>query len=1160
MRRLLLVLLTLLTATACRAANAPEAADFQVVSSALSPRVAYAVVPTATGLTLIVDVGALTPDGLGTALTVGLAAAKTCVLTDKDARIARANGIARYTFTIPAATLSEHDADWARLRMGMAVAWAGGPFGVERQRERFRHLGSGATHGGLSPNPEDWLPLDLSEYRRTVADTRNRIVIPFMQPMTGKATVVLEDAQGRRVRNLIAGKPLTAGAHDLAWDGLDEEGQVVTPGTYHWRAASHPGITPQFLFSFCNDAGPNHTCLNAATASGPLTFFGAPVTEGGFAIMALDAQGQCVQHYAPIMGTGIERVALAAEGDTLYAAHDGAPWSKDRGPLLSITRFNIQSGQAVDYPGNRRFVVLQSWDARDPKGLALGGLAALHGKLYLANRVTDTVLVLDAATCAKIAEIPVPAPGALTAAGEAVYAVSGHGVVKIDPATQAVTPFLTDPALAPEGVAFDAKGACYVSDGATHTVRVYGAAGKFRRALGTPGGEYKGKYDAARMVNPRGLTVAADGKLWVTEERWTPKRLVAWDPEKGTVVAEHFGPTAYGAGGAGFDELDHTRWIGLGTQWKLDFAKKTATPVSILGSHFGATHYHFLHQDGRTFLIGFAGYTTISELLPDGSVKDLAFVGSSHRFSFAAGWHPPQAFIDAFAKAYPGRYFGDKGPGVMWVDRNGDGEMQPDEFDFSTASSFFAGAYWGHDQHDLTLRLPATVAGKRVLVVLKPDGYYPGGAPKYPVLNDACHAGTPVAMSNNEEETAVDDAGNLLVNSDPHMTSFAPDGTLRWTYPNRWSNVGGSHSAPLPEIGVMQGALFFLGVTPLDKQGEVFMMNGNHGRFFVLTTDGLYLDEMFKDVRLGGSWDEYMIGGECFGGFFAKAEDGKYYLQSGSIQYRVFRIDGLDALKRTQGTLIVTPAQVAASERNLTRAVAVAAAPKTAVLPRLTAAPSLDGSGKAWSGAGDVRWDKSGQFPVRTQLGYDATNLYLACDVADPSPWVNGGADWTLLFKTGDSVNLELGTDPRANPQRTGPVPGDLRLLIAPFGGKPTAVLYRYRQPGAAHPVTFTCPWRSEVVDAVTLLPDAKITVHTRGNGYTLEAAVPLADLGWQPQPGSTLKADVGVLFGDPDGKATMLRSYWSNQATGLVNDVPGEIMLFPNLWGTLTVTAGEDR
>ena len=1007
------------------------------------------------------------------------------------------------------------------------------------------------------------MPLDISEYARTVADTRSRIVIPFTQPVNGKATIVIEDAQGHRVRNLIAGKPMTQGAHVIPWDGLDEQGKVVLPGTYRWRSASHPGITPVHLFSFCNDSGPNHTCLNAATASGALTFFGAPVTEGGYAIMALDGRGSLRRHYTPVMGTGIERVELAADSDYLYAAHDGVPWGKDRGPALSITRFNIQTGEVADYPKGSRFVVLKSWEQRDPRGLALGGLAAMNGKLYLADRLSETVWILDAATCAKTGEIPLPAPGALTAANGLLYAVSASKVVKIDPAAQAITPFITETALQPRGLTFDAMGACYVSDALTSTVRVYNAQGTLIKTLGTPGGAYKGAYDPARMVNPRGLTMTPNGWLWVTEERWTPKRLVAWDTVTNKVVSEHFGPTAYGAGGGGFDSADPTRWIGMGTQWRLDFAKKTAAPISILGSQFSALHYSYLHQDGRTFLIGFGGYTTISELLPDGSVKDLAFVGSTHRFSFAHDWRPPQAFIDAFNAAYPNKVgkFSDKGPGVLWVDRNGDGLMQPDEFGFSTASEDFAGAYWGHDQHDLTLRLPATVKGQRVIVVLQPRGYYPGGAPQYPALNDACRAGIPIALNDNQVETTVDRSGDLLVNSDPDMTCFAPDGTLRWTYPNRWTNVHGSHNAPLPEIGVMQGALFFLGVAPLDAKSDVFVMNGNHGRFFVLTSDGLYLDEMFKDVRLGGSWDAYMIGGECFGGFFGKSmTDGRYYLQSGSIEYRIFRIDGLDQVKREQGTLTVTPAQVAAAERNLTRSVAAVNTPKVAPIAYLATPPAVDGNLQDWPSAPTIQWDKSGQFPVSVRLGYDAANLYLAYDVADPSPWVNGGTDWTLLFKTGDSVNLELGLDPRANPLRTTPAPHDCRLLIAPFQGKPIAVLYQYRVPGATHPLTFTSPWRSEVVDVVKQLPQAKIAVVTRKDGYRLEAAIPLTDLGWTPQVGSILKADVGVLYGDPDGKATMLRSYWSNQATGLVNDVPGEIMLFPNLWGTLTVTGAEEQ
>jgi hypothetical protein len=42
------------------------------------------------------------------------------------------------------------------------------------------------------------------------------------------------------------------------------------------------------------------------------------------------------------------------------------------------------------------------------------------------------------------------------------------------------------------------------------------------------------------------------------------------------------------------------------------------------------------------------------------------------------------------------------------------------------------------------------------------------------------------------------------------------------------------------------------------------------------------------------------------------------------------------------------------------------------------------------------------------------------------------------------------------------------------------------------------------------------------------------------------------VIYGDPDGQMDMLRSYWSNQSTGLVNDVPGEIMLTPAAWGSV--------
>ena len=174
-----------------------------------------------------------------------------------------------------------------------------------------------------------------------------------------------------------------------------------------------------------------------------------------------------------------------------------------------------------------------------------------------------------------------------------------------------------------------------------------------------------------------------------------------------------------------------------------------------------------------------------------------------------------------------------------------------------------------------------------------------------------------------------------------------------------------------------------------------------------------------------------------------------------------------------------------------------------------------------------------------------------------PDHGIYEGKDWTALFKTGDSVDLQLGADPRADPGRRGPVQGDLRLLLAPFQGKPVAVLYRHRAPGAADPVTFTSPWRSEKVDSVAIVNGAKIAVAKGADDYRVEAAIPLAALGLKP-PGA-FRADFGALYGDPSGTLTMLRSYWANQATGLVNDVPGEIMLHPNLWGTLKLEGAQE-
>ena len=298
-------------------------ADFVVMSGPASPRVAYALQRSGKTLRVALDVAAFSEDGSGTAVELGLDAAQKTILDDSKAKIEHKDGRARYTYTVPASDLVKTEADWKKLRMAVAVRWSGGFSGQDRQRERFGNLDRGAPHAGLSQDSRDWMPLDLGDYASTVADRKSRIAVPFEQPMDGKATIVIEDKDGKRIRNLVSGVKMPDGRQEVEWDGADDGGNLVAPGTYHWRSIHHPGITPEYLMSFANGGerftfpfGSNHNLFSQATANDKYVFLAAGHTEGGYALVALDRNGTWKHGYGQIHGTGIFKVALPLTRNT----------------------------------------------------------------------------------------------------------------------------------------------------------------------------------------------------------------------------------------------------------------------------------------------------------------------------------------------------------------------------------------------------------------------------------------------------------------------------------------------------------------------------------------------------------------------------------------------------------------------------------------------------------------------------------------------------------------------------------------------------------------------------------------------------------------------------------------------------------------------------
>jgi hypothetical protein len=128
---------------------------------------------------------------------------------------------------------------------------------------------------------------------------------------------------------------------------------------------------------------------------------------------------------------------------------------------------------------------------------------------------------------------------------------------------------------------------------------------------------------------------------------------------------------------------------------------------------------------------------------------------------------------------------------------------------------------------------------------------------------------------------------------------------------------------------------------------------------------------------------------------------------------------------------------------------------------------------------------------------------------------------------------------------------GDIRFVFAPFERQTTCVLYDYLVPGtpAEAKVGFSSPWRTAYVDRVHILDDVTADVVRSGNRVTLTATVPLAAIHFTPS--GEVKGNVGRVFSDASGTRAAVRHYWSNKNTAIMSDLPTEVMVNPDLWGT---------
>lgn len=150
-----------------------------------------------------------------------------------------------------------------------------------------------------------------------------------------RCTVVIEDAQGRRVRNLVADidpRQHTAGEKEgqriveARWDGLDDAGALVQPGDYKVRGLTHEGLGAKYEMCFYNPGTPpwatpdgsgawgaDHTGPDAITTDGDWITIGFPFAEGGSGTIGLGPDG--LKKWGEKRGA----LKLAADGADVFA-------------------------------------------------------------------------------------------------------------------------------------------------------------------------------------------------------------------------------------------------------------------------------------------------------------------------------------------------------------------------------------------------------------------------------------------------------------------------------------------------------------------------------------------------------------------------------------------------------------------------------------------------------------------------------------------------------------------------------------------------------------------------------------------------------------------------------------------------------------------------
>lgn len=462
-------------------------------------------------------------------------------------------------------------------------------------RPRFQPLAAAVAIALTAAN------IALAADPEPAAGTSNTIT--FEMPRDGWATVAINDAQGARVRNLLGDMPFTKGRHTIEWDGCDDSGKQVSPGSYRWVGLYHGDMhavyrgsfqygQPPWLFSTTGGWTADHSSAEALATVGDHMLIGSPESEAGHGLIAADLDGRKewgIVWLAKKNWSGTE--ALASVGDRVFAS--SSPEQQTIWEVDPATGKNWLVLEKKDIPAGKLNTEPRP-PCANPVGLrVVGGRKGVNGdggELFVTDidgKEPRTYVFAPGQNPGDpiklLRVIPVRPWGLAWLPDGRCVAAMDKTIGILDPLTGAAQPLVTTGLSAPFGIATDAKGRIYVSDQgntgdikyaqqgqlqwralraegeSSQQVKIFDAQGHLLHAIGKKGGQQPGRIDPESFWQPAGIAIDRRGRLWVTEFTTSPKRVTVWEiPDNLTAAApkltrQFIGPAAYGGGAAIID-------------------------------------------------------------------------------------------------------------------------------------------------------------------------------------------------------------------------------------------------------------------------------------------------------------------------------------------------------------------------------------------------------------------------------------------------------------------------------------------------------------------------------------------------------------------------------------------------------------------------------